>query len=265
MAYERCIFCGSTENPPSREDVLPRWVARTFPEGKKTRLLSQLSHSKKGALKKARRVGEGTFGILTHGVCQPCNNGWMSTTLEKAVQPILEPILGGEMTILTAPQQALIARWIWKTTMLYEYGWFHSFGKFQTRGKTAVFGEFDHQALYTKQPIPHGTFIFLGHFVDPTLAAWVPDPDYKRFTSQVFMGFVNAYKHTVAINHLAFHFWAVRRPKDAPPIDDSLIDISLPPPWDAIAPRLFPLRDPAFAWPPPLALDDRGMRDLRDI
>lgn len=170
MPYPTCIFCELNECPESREDVLPRWVARTFPDGKRTHLEHARGDSRAVNVRrppKLRNIGEATFGLLTRGACECCNNGWMST-LEKSVQPIMTPILQGESAILLTPHQELIARWAVKTSLMYEYGNFHAFGKHRMRGKTPVFNQTHRSALYTGAELPPGTFVLGTIYMTPS-------------------------------------------------------------------------------------------------
>jgi hypothetical protein len=58
--------------------------------------------------------------VLRGEICACCNNGWLSG-LERAVQPILQPmVVSARPTALDAPAQALIAAWAVKTVLLLE-------------------------------------------------------------------------------------------------------------------------------------------------
>ena len=67
MSQWRCIFCKGTEKRQSDKDVLPRWMARTFPLGKKTRLVIARGPQPKMAPGTTHRTSDyGFCGFATH-------------------------------------------------------------------------------------------------------------------------------------------------------------------------------------------------------
>lgn len=119
-----CIFCGAS--PTTKEHLLPEWLAReiqasdlnvkwTRPDGTKS-----------------WRGPDDSFGTTVSCACgENCNNGWMSR-LEDQVRPILGPMATGQRRHLPPVEQAVLARWAWKTaivgqaTMRDEANWFVS-------------------------------------------------------------------------------------------------------------------------------------------
>lgn len=57
--------------------------------------------------------------IVTPEPCSRCNNEWLSD-LEKMAQLILVPFMHGKPSILTIGDQVIIARWFFKTALMYD-------------------------------------------------------------------------------------------------------------------------------------------------
>jgi hypothetical protein len=118
-----CVFCGSTRDP-STEHVVPKWLRKAL-----------LIRTPVKEYSGATYVGAAeTLAITFHEVCVKCNTGWMEA-LETAARPILEPLLlgaaRGTSRQLDPDQQATLATWAVKTSLLLAlskfrgqpYGW----------------------------------------------------------------------------------------------------------------------------------------------
>jgi hypothetical protein len=115
----KCLLCGR-DGEQSREHVIPRWARRAF--------------NIPGPVTILRGEGEGrpstpidkrpTLSItLDRAVCRRCNSEFLGA-LEKAVKPILEPMmLRHEETTLNIEQQGLLATWVVKSAYLLELAW----------------------------------------------------------------------------------------------------------------------------------------------
>jgi hypothetical protein len=108
-----CIFCGST-GKLSREHVFPRWLRDLFPEAssggdyirRNVTASTDVRHERPGK----------SFDIVVRDVCVECNSGWMNA-LETEARPILTPMLRDEPTVLTTPDQHVVATWATKTML----------------------------------------------------------------------------------------------------------------------------------------------------
>jgi hypothetical protein len=107
-----CAFCGNTDSElASAEDLFPHWyskaIRRTLPA---TATVAHHSLSSDGTHKvfPSQRIK-----FQAPVVCTSCNTGWMST-LEKAVKPILLPLLldASEPVLLNAEQRLTISAWL---------------------------------------------------------------------------------------------------------------------------------------------------------
>jgi hypothetical protein len=107
-----CLWCGRPG--ASNEDVIPRWVAKLYPEtGWWTH---EHAHPDHDYFKSKRAKGP---AAISRKFCQRCNNGWMSR-LEQSAEPILTEMIHGNPSRLDTDQQRLISFWICKTTLAFD-------------------------------------------------------------------------------------------------------------------------------------------------
>lgn len=106
-----CLFCGAAGSL-SREHVIPRWAAKELGVG-------AVSEERSG---KARKLD--ALSIVLPQVCVRCNTGWMNK-LEQRTAPLLAPMLLGPASalpiVLDPLQQAVLATWAVKTSLLLTY------------------------------------------------------------------------------------------------------------------------------------------------
>jgi hypothetical protein len=105
-----CVFCGA-RGSLSTEHVVPKWVRKALQIREPVREFSGTSYV--GAAE--------TLAIVYHEVCARCNSGWMET-LETLTRPVLGPLLlgaaPGTSRMLGPDQQAILATWAVKTSLL---------------------------------------------------------------------------------------------------------------------------------------------------
>ena len=118
-----CVFCG-TVGSLSDEHVVPKWVRKALQIREPVREFSGAAYV--GAAE--------TLAIVFHEVCVSCNTGWMES-LERDACPVLGPLLlgvaPGTSRVLDPDQQAILATWAVKTSLLLalskfrgqDYGW----------------------------------------------------------------------------------------------------------------------------------------------
>lgn len=106
-----CVFCGTTGSL-STEHVIPKWVRKALRIGEPVREFSGSTYV--GAAE--------TLAVVFHEVCVSCNTGWMEA-LETVTRPVLEPLLlgaaPGTSRVLDPDQQAILATWAVKTSLLF--------------------------------------------------------------------------------------------------------------------------------------------------
>jgi len=110
-----CVLCGSADSPTD-EDVLPRWLLRTFDVQGPVTVNARQESGEPQAI--ATRPNPKI--MLRGGLCGKCNNERLSR-LENAVKPILAPMARHtKPTVLDRDSQRLLAAWAVKTVYLLE-------------------------------------------------------------------------------------------------------------------------------------------------
>jgi hypothetical protein len=114
----RCVFCSHPAG--SKEHALPTWLAETM--GVESELSQPgLISGDKGVEPQGNPRATGK--LITKGVCQNCNNGWMAD-LEGSVRPILGPLVTPDRSAFhqetlepLAQNLPLLTRWLMKTAV----------------------------------------------------------------------------------------------------------------------------------------------------
>ena len=99
-----CVFCGRSDGPFHKEDVLPKWIVKSL-DVARVRIHNTTPEP---------FIVSKSMGVVTRAPCQRCNNGWMSD-LEQAVRPFLEPMIHGQPVDLDSDAQTAVAQWFLKT------------------------------------------------------------------------------------------------------------------------------------------------------
>jgi len=114
----RCVFCAQPAG--SKEHALPEWLAKTMGVESELSQPGLISAAKGNEPQGNPRA---TGKLITKGVCQNCNNGWMAD-LEGALRPILSPLVAPDLA--TFHREALeplrenlplLTRWLMKTAV----------------------------------------------------------------------------------------------------------------------------------------------------
>jgi hypothetical protein len=105
-----CIFCGG--GPVTKEDAWPVWLVEQVG---RSRLIASMTGPNARPAYRTDRI-EQRAGCT----CQQCNNGWMSD-LEQLTKPILGPMVDGKALTLSGLQQAILAAWMLKTLMIFDW------------------------------------------------------------------------------------------------------------------------------------------------
>jgi hypothetical protein len=118
-----CVFCGRPGL--SKEHVWPEWTHEYLSrdaEPVNVRASFAVDASAPTALLEQRRRKQGDVHTLqVRVVCREhCNGGWMSR-LEMAAAPILIPLIKGDALYLGPHEQKVLASWITKTSMMFEF------------------------------------------------------------------------------------------------------------------------------------------------
>ena len=238
--YPGCIFCEQTDSEPSKEDVIPKWIAREFPGRRKSSFVARTGAFGDANWPTHEFDTVGHFGWVTTGPCKRCNNGWMSE-LETLVRPILRPLMHGQKCTLSSADLTVLARWVFKTTLMWEYMRYES-GRFFTRRHRRTF--------FQSRAIPDDTFIWATRYVGTSAThsfggpLILPLPD----TSAEVRG----YAATHAVGQVALQILCFRNPGN---LDAT---IRIPPRHTNHSKPVWPMPF-GWSWPPPRVLDDDGL------
>ena len=116
-----CVFCGRDADLTD-EHVWPDWLRKHLPyPGVSDRTAARMARVPGSAMRRAVDVRqwkakERKLPLL----CLSCNNHWLSD-IESRTSPILAPLIRGEPAALTERDQARLALWAVKTTVLLQF------------------------------------------------------------------------------------------------------------------------------------------------
>lgn len=127
-AYSQCAFCS---NPPnSHEHLSPKWLKPWVEEWQNYNynygvMNSVDQYGNSHILKRQKRFTGDALSRRVRVVCKSCNEGWMSTSQEKA-KPHLVPYLNGEWPAITMEAAKTINLWAAMTVMVDEFRDIHT-------------------------------------------------------------------------------------------------------------------------------------------
>ena len=240
MATDKiCIFCGKTDGPFHKEDILAKWMMRELPQKKP---FTKVINTKTGKF----FVTRSNLGLVTRAVCKACNGGWMSQ-LEGFARPILQPMMRGKPQTLSAEDQRILTEWLMKTAMVIEFG---------PDAIPVFFQSEDRREFFESFSIPDNTVI--------TLARWHRKHWEFRTRSHDIIGKYlvdgltdfRAFITTFAIGQAVMQLFSVRRV--AVPharLLNPLAPVGLPVSWKDVDFQIWPYQQ-TIHFPPRLALDD---------
>jgi hypothetical protein len=239
--YPKCIFCEKTDSPQHKEDILAKWLARE---------LAAMADTKVAFMSKTGRLGDpdwpgieygavGKLGWETKGPCQRCNNGWMST-LENQARPVLRPMIRGHSCTLSSGDLTVVAQWITKTTIMWEYMKYRS-GRFFSRS--------DRVALFASMTVPRDTYIYAARYLGGEPVYTIGGPMRVHFSGSSTEA--SGYCATLAIGQLALQILCFKRPEHV----DETLNIRIPARWDPVHKPVWPI-PPGWSWPPSVVLMD---------
>lgn len=153
-----CAFCGRP-GPLTKEDAWPRWLNRQLPPSAPGTAVD-LSLQGNEVVQASRRTVTSYNTARVTGFCKVCNNGWMSA-LESQAAPHLLPMIRGQRTSLDPDEQAVVARWVTKTALVFDQ---RALGRLPL-----VSDEITHEFGKSRDPIV-GSRVLLAHY---TGADWM--------------------------------------------------------------------------------------------
>src|SRR5262245_61105223 len=235
-----CGFCGRPRC--SKEHLWPKWVLKIIRDVRGTDAEKEfvVEHEKRGKTIRFRSTNMETKVGMP---CEKCNNGWMSA-LESSVKPFLgEMIRTGDVTFLTEERRQLLATWIVKTAMVYEF--FKPDGRF-------YFSDQDRREFMNYQQPPNDVHVWIAKY-DATQPM---HGSQDRLTSDGRL--VHFYCLTLTANFLAMQIAASREigARRRVPVS-SMPKGSLQRIWPAAA-----TATELVKWPPPVTLGSTALKTL---
>lgn len=107
-----CVFCGAI--PLTKEHVIAQWLRAAL--GVTDFRVRYIQHT----LETTRHHDGPAFLEQVRVVCATCNNGWMND-LEESVRHFLPKLITGRLVLLNVAEQEALARWSFKTMLMYQY------------------------------------------------------------------------------------------------------------------------------------------------
>jgi hypothetical protein len=240
MADPICTFCGV--NPPSREHVIPRWMARLFPN-----ITWAVTNTLTGRIRKDTRY----INVIARGPCQPCNNGWLNE-IEKLAKPILIPLINGLPSTLSPRDQVIIGTWFVGRAMMYDI---HSEDR---APRPRYFHDDEHRQFMQTLTFEPSYSIYIGRYVGAELGLSREDHfDMGLVTSDTHRPVGNAlrgYSFTLVFKYLVLQIFCIKTSEsfiyNMPDLEAFCTQIGV---------------DPIdIAWPPAFPFSDLAIQDFAD-
>jgi hypothetical protein len=175
--------------------------------------------------------------------------------LESAAKPILDPLIDGVPTELTAEQQRIVALWFLKTCIMHEA--LHD-------ENPRYFRWMERRVLMKFMMFPPITWVFLGRYIgsgDILTREQPMDLDLNfGVASSANPQTTYGYSVTFAINQLALQLFTVRPPEN---FNTTNIGFKMSSDWHRATVQIWPVIG-TVKWPPPAAFDDEGFLLLTD-
>jgi hypothetical protein len=226
-----CIF--SDKLAGSREHVWPKWI---------------LERKDLGAFR--LKIANGPEKVLNNvelkvkTVCQPCNNGWMST-LEAEAIPIMSDMFDDKAISLDQEQQQIPVRWLMKTAMVYD--------SLKGRNAPNVFYTKDECVAFRQSfQIPQPTMMWIGRFDEVHR-----DMSGLDFSREVEGGKLKGTVLTLTNEHFVAQVLSLHPPQT--PTDATHIGVEQKPgEWDLALTQIWPPEQETVNWPPPGSFTNGG-------
>jgi len=244
----KCIFCGSTSAPGSKEHVWAQWISRLFyPDPRPDQFITVRQTAAGVGIWEAPLID-----VKINCVCKTCNSGWMSA-LEAAVAPLVTPmILGKPIGELSLADQLTIATWVFKTAIVLEHA---------TPMTRTPFYRFElANAFYRSQTPPNAVHIWLAHYQGTRAAASVVHR--RRLRAKEPKRVFESATTTLSVGQFVFQSLALKEVEAAnPSLGASLVFDSQ---WQSLTIPIWPPSHQQVAWTPPKQLDDPLFRAFAD-
>ena len=224
---KQCIFCGG-DGPFTNEHIMPEWTAKLLGLGRVSVSARKLDQPKRSW------ESVGSFGTTVAAVCKRCNTGWMSQ-LENLAKPILTRMIRPKGTVtLGSDEQVVVASWLWKLAIVHEYP-----------SKVRYFTDDERQCLIRGDaPTPYGVHMWISAYSGSMVGNLRGGPStFSAPDGRTVQGFLSS----MTLRRFAAQILCVREMSDANISTVSRFNFT------GAEVLLWPERDAALQWPPPVA------------
>lgn len=208
-----CIFCGKTDGPFDKEEIIPKWIARDFPKA--------FIELKRGSGQRIS-VNRGHFGLVTRLPCRTCNNEFLGN-IEDRAKPILRPLILGKVKSgkISETEQLALAAWLYKTALLADLS--------ETKRETGFFFTADDaRVFYASFEMPC-TPVFLLASLRSRHVHFRIRPRHLVGDAAHPLGGFRAHSFTLGLLSVVLQLFAVRR--TGPPLDRPLPPVAVDKNW----------------------------------
>jgi hypothetical protein len=228
-----CVFCKSTENKITKEDVWPLWLRKVVEGGEGERFeRSRVHKTAEGETVSHLKWPEAPLDWKVSGPCEPCNNGWMNR-IENETQPILTPMIQHQEVALGPVDQEKLASWATLRVLVGQHG--------HPAERRRAIPEERYHRFYEARELPNCQIWIARRNGE---GSWPTDHHHR----ELFIHLVgapdptapNAYLTAFAVGHVAFIYWGSNF-KQGPTVNlgQNLMPYLLPI-WPAISPVRWP-------------------------
>ena len=232
-----CIFCRNPVSKGGREHVIPGWIPEHLGQ---THLA--LEHVQRHNVTKREKVPFADYAANIYcGGNSGCNQ-YFGRTLEGPTKQILTPAIDGERVRYNADEQALLARWAFKTTCAL----------LGAERKRRAVPQADRYRFRKDGTVPMSCFVGIGRYSGGGVRIFAGRLRLIPGRGVATDPIVSVYHSIVAVGQVVFKVFGVLKP---PPEDTFRIPVGR-------LHRVWPPRDDVVEWPPLWSLDDDGIDEL---
>jgi hypothetical protein len=224
----------------TKEHGIPRWVLPWLGDPEDYGVKHTIRAGMHGEV--LREWTHETLDLVARRVCRSCNQGWMNN-LERLARPHLTPLFEGQLRVLDAPTQRVVAAWAVKTALAL------ALAAPPPRAVEPV--HYRELARLQRRP-PKNTHVWLGAYRGWRHAFHCPRSlTFTEPRGNASEGYAATFSVARPIFHVVGHSHAD---------EISIIKGGI---WPRATVKIWPVEGLAH-WPTPMLVDDRGLQVLAE-
>ena len=161
--------------------------------------------------------------------------------LETQAQPLIQPLLSGDRTVIDSASQALIAMWAVKTSMVLEA---------IDPPEQRVYPRTECERLRTLSAVPWRTSVWICKSIDPSVFMSTKTRHVPAVTTPTVLGA----SVTIALSHLVLQVFTIRVHDDVGPATRVTVDARRGP-WQQLTLQIWPSQKTSVLFPAAMGLD----------